>query len=323
MSTLVYGPASFPITIDLTQTNEFSRVPIFSDDGADYLYTEFVIDVVGIFHALWPGTQFGDAGITDLAVRSRLLRPRQPLVYSMLDTVLTPPSPPTPGTLLVSPVGGQATDAKNGPQPVFCNVSKVIGDANTFIVNYRIKTWMNECIRTDNAFFSLISNRWSMMHHIEGEDYRTIRTISGEARFDTGRLAQTALYADQLRATYMRFPIPLGFKRTSIDVTAAPDGSACAYTVVDTEMPVRVNSTTTTNPNTLASNGITNIATMEMMYSHGVSEDSIFDKGIDFMINMAQWAGPAFVGKAVPPIAAKIQRRFDPGHMVKKIFGKP
>jgi hypothetical protein len=288
MATLVYGTGPTAVTIDAIQTNEFSRIPIFTDDGASYLFTEFTIDVSGFFHATWPGTQSANAFLTDLAVRQRLLRPRNVLRYD----VLTPTLPPAPGTVLTSPVGGATVDANNGPVPVFCNVAKVIGEANTFAVNYRIKTWLNECIRTDGVVGEImvtIANRWMMSDTIGGEDYLTHRTVHGEARFDTGRLNVGVLQADQLRASYMDFPLPAGFKRHDVVVDAASDGSSCRYSFVDSELPIRINSRTTNNPLGTASDSIPHIVDMEVIYSHGLAEGSIGDAIVTYLLNGAQW----------------------------------
>jgi hypothetical protein len=208
---------------------------------------------------------------TDVALRHILLQPRGRLVYAVaglavlvspataggdmiaqadqlngalaaLETAagqLPPSGPPTiPAEDLNLLFGApDATDAQNGPIPLACDVVRVSG-AKTFLVDFAIETYVNEASLYVTPT-PLVSHRWSAAEAID-QDYYSTRTIQGVAHFRTDRMINLGAMADDFRAALFH-PLPGGgWKRIHVDVQAAEDGSALAYSLVDRQLALSI-----------------------------------------------------------------------------------
>lgn len=244
MGYLTYN--SIPMQVESFQ--RFDQRSVYSDDGADYLYTEFTIVVRAFFD---PTTATGfsvDLGTSNAAtivnvLRSVLLAPRKILLVAapsggnsssipFLRSPLLRPSPPFAANT------SYAVDAKNGPQPLFCNIQQIIGE-RSMIVDFGIVTWINECPGTSSSPISpVLSHRWSMSHLVD-EMQHTKRIIAGQAIFRTDllydSLGNIIIRADDFR-DFLFHNIPPNYRRIGVHVEASTDGTQLKYVVEDQEV---------------------------------------------------------------------------------------
>lgn len=224
MSKITYGTGASAVTLDFVDTRLYERTAIM--DGPTYLYTRHILGVVAIYNPelnspfVPPNPNF-QAPVIDIALRHKLMLPRQKLLY----TVGT-------SNVIHSPLNGLTTDANNGPLPLYCHVEKVHGK-KTFKVYWVVQTDINECPQREPPI--VLSHRWTMDHDID-EHFFTTRTIRGHAILRTDHMLAQSVTPDQYRPFFIH-PVPSNFKRTHINVTAHEDGNALDYVAVDTEQP--------------------------------------------------------------------------------------
>ena len=188
---------------------------------------------------------------TDRAIRDWMMQPRRQLIFSIgVTPSLVSPSINSDGT--VANVNGRTTtDAWNGPVPLSCDVVAVSG-TKTFLVDYAIETYVNESQIFVTKPSVLLAHRWSATEDIDQDFYQT-RTIKGVARFRTDRLAYLGNLPDDFRqllfhpmpgggfdAAIDGYAMPVGWKRTLINVDAAEDGSTLSYALVDKQVYLNV-----------------------------------------------------------------------------------
>jgi hypothetical protein len=250
MATLTYGP----VTLDLLRFDNIERMSVYSEDSGDWLYEEWTIKVTGLWHATWLGTQGTSPVTNDVAVRQALLTPHRQLTISF-DSNRAGPGGAGPEVMLASPVPPLPVDAKNGPEPVACVILQNIGQGETFVIHYVIKTYVRDCPEDpqDPRVSALISNRWQMSYDYDSENYTTSRTVVGQAVFDTATLGGLAaiagrpVYGDEFRRALF-FPIPARFQRDEVRVEASPDGTTVNYRVVDRERIINHNPNGSASP---------------------------------------------------------------------------
>lgn len=248
MSTFIYNN----IELSITKTNSIERVPRMSDDGTDYLWTDFIIDISCIYG---PGaTSFPVQGVlpaeTDSFIRSALLQPRAPLFFSeggipILDI---------PRNL----INGGAIDCDNGPKPISCTVTR-IGSSRLFFVRYAVKASIIEC--SAGAIVSAIaSNRYARTESIDGQ-YRSTMTTMGRAYFRSNVLAALGTNADAFRG-YIIPNAMTGYARKTIQVSIEPNGIVMDFIAVDVEQFIDLGSQSVP-----FSAGSTGIVEMDLEYS--------------------------------------------------------
>lgn len=220
------------------QVLEFSQTPVYSEDGADYLYTHIRVRV----RAVWnPSATYavdgegdpmvGAASIEEL--RHRLSQPRKVL------KVRVPSGGAGSSNILVTspmldPNGSRyACDAKNGPFPIGQPVIHIIAE-KTCIVDFGCETFLNECAEAR----PMLSHRWQARHDIS-RDYYTTRTIQGVAVFRTDVMERNVLNPDDFRSILLH-PVPVGFKRDSVNVDVSSDNTTLRYTIVDEEKTLTI-----------------------------------------------------------------------------------
>lgn len=187
--------------------------------------------------------------LTQAVVRHRLSTPRGKLyvfagrgMESGVPGAGTSDPPVAPAVLsLESPIADFPTDCKNGPLPKLFNVSAAVGDANTLVVDWGCETFVNEAADNDVApAGGLLSNRFSQTHLVGEDGYTTIAT-SGKAIFRTDVVfgtAATGFQSPDVQRAFCMLPIPLGFVRENVQVTALPDVTGIEYAFQDRQVSV-------------------------------------------------------------------------------------
>lgn len=233
MATVIYNG----IYISHVQVNGMSRQPVLNE-SAEYLYTHVTLDISGIIspktgaYGLDENDQIvpmpgESAASTDALIRHYLLQPRRQFIIMMVDNRV----------LLVSPArrsdgpGYYSCDCNSGPIPKLHNITRIDGD-HLFRVNWSCETWIRECRDGDyNATPALLSNRFAQTHSIDDSFMTTIRTI-GQAFFRTDLLDNANEVCDTYRNQCFP-PVPLGFKRMSIQVAVTLSRNVLTYDILD------------------------------------------------------------------------------------------
>jgi hypothetical protein len=248
------------ITLDLIRTDGILRENVYDSAGIDVIYVRWLFDVVAVWNpdvvSYKPGGSMSATapkGVktpteeaasvidSDRVLRWRLMQPRKKLLFqvdSNLDNGQRETLLESPQSAELAGGGDEATvDCKGGPIPRECNVTRLVG-ASAMIVQYKVETYVDEA----PAYFSLSerkrviqSHLWTMSTQVD-EQFFTTREVSGEAIMRTDGLELHEIKADALRRELFH-PIPTGFQRRDIQVTANPDGSGVAYAYRDVECP--------------------------------------------------------------------------------------
>jgi hypothetical protein len=264
MSFLIYNN----IGLNLLKTNSVERTVKHSDDGVEYVHTEFTISVTAVYSPAQGATSYGPGPtyepgnlpmVTDAIIRHYLMQPRKSLLYQEggIDILSVP----------VNLDDGGAIDAYNGPIPQSCSITRITG-SRLFYVNYVVKCFIIECpTGSDCGDFSsvccaLVSSRYSRTEYID-EQYRSTMVTSGIAYFRSDVLSQFGTSPDAFRG--MLIPPQLnGYKRKNIQFSLASNGSMIEFSCYDVENFIDLGSIT--SPGTAASVGITD---MDLRYSAG------------------------------------------------------
>lgn len=208
MSSITYNG----ITLALVETKSFDEQPVYTDDGAEYLYTKFTIDVSCVFS---PDVMSGGASPTAImnTVRQSLLVPRGILTFYVgFEKLLEVFSP----------------DAKGGPFPQSCTIRQIHGTA-TFLVEWSCIAYGTSCEYGNNQ---AISNRWSMTMSYD-ENLFCTRTTSGQIIIQAQAVGVPP-DLDQFRR--LAIPtLPEGWQRERIQFDYARDGLSLAYQITDRE----------------------------------------------------------------------------------------
>lgn len=223
------------VTLGLVKTNRFTCEPILTDDGIDYLWTKFRIDINCVFAPFETAYAANSEGLpvsaptaipptTHAAVRFALSQPRGTLIFLNCGFPLLT----SPDSNLVT-----VTDANNGPFTQVLDVFQVAG-AQTFLVHFVIETYLTEC-PNDVSVSPLISNRFSQSQIINRELYTEI-TTRGTAYFRIDLLQDAGVTADSFRDTVLPQPPP-GCQRQSIDVRINSAANMLYYECRDVEKP--------------------------------------------------------------------------------------
>lgn len=138
---------------------------------------------------------------------------------------------------LISPLYGDRCDCKNGPFPKVFDVSSVMSQDNTLIVDFGIETFVNEAMQNGiSPSGGLLSNQFKQRHIVSDTGYTTVQT-QGVAIFRTDFVYRYAVNPDTERAILF-MPIPQGFERMIDYVEGMPDVTGIAYGYTDTQVPV-------------------------------------------------------------------------------------
>lgn len=139
--------------------------------------------------------------------------------------------------LIESPLPGATVDAKLGPEPLFCHITKFLGE-NGFVVTWAIRTWLVDCPGVPSNLSALLDNRFVMIHDVN-EDQLTTVTTYGTAVFRTDLLLARNQLPDSFRHLILA-PIYKGFRRQHIQVKQMSD-TTIRYLTSDLQTPVVFN----------------------------------------------------------------------------------
>ena len=240
MSNLVYNDVALPYPL----TTQFSQESVYDPQGGtDWIVTKYDIIVDGILNlelletmiiALNPPDMTSPAELMKL-VRLRLMKPRKRLRYTVNGVDLIPDRQTN---------AEGSVDAKNGPQPQYCNITQVTSE--TFLFSYRVITHHWERL---SAFASeaghdpanpfrgqegntILANRWTETVEIDNCDYSE-RTREGTFMIRSDNVS--GFLADQVRSKFAVLSVPYGFTRKSRSYTQSADGLSLNYRIIDKE----------------------------------------------------------------------------------------
>lgn len=241
------------VKLEVLRVWDYRKEPLYN--GPDYLYTRHQLFVRALYNPeamaydLQPQGQVfvpvaakgkrTQAALTDIAIRHALTQPRKRLLWSIPDLV-------NGGDIRIlrSPTIDRGVnkeyecDAANGPFPRLVDVVAVKG-AKTFLVDFAIETFINECDLYVYSPSTILSDRWTMSEEYD-QDFFTIRTTRGHIVFRTDRLLALGFVADDFRDYFLQLDVPPNFKRDRVSVAVAEDGSSADYVIVDRERAINV-----------------------------------------------------------------------------------
>jgi hypothetical protein len=250
-TTLVYND----VEIDVIETVVYDKRP-FYDSRKAYLWTVVTLVVRGWFNPDATSFVFNPDGDpvevprqlgakTDTVVRHALSQPRGQLTYTIGGQVVLD----SPG---IDISGGQGdTDMNNGPEIIGSPKVLAVHGSKTLHIEFGAITYINEsplfALSTEPP--GLLAHNWSRSEYIDSDYRSTIRT-EGRAYFNeqileatTGGIAAGAIPANYVPddwRNYLFHPVPVGFKRTNIQVLAQEDGTALAYSFEDKEVDISI-----------------------------------------------------------------------------------
>jgi len=239
-STVQYGTE----TLRMVKTLKMRQETIYDSSGTDKLYTKINLVVQGVMSACFEDENGYNVEAPAKQVpnqREYWLTPRRRLQYTVDGHKII--DSPWHSQLAGQVASGNSRDENNGPKPIRFDVIKLDG-GKTFIVEWEVETWINECdakyvfpssgIRKPKAD-PVLSNRWEMKENI-GTDYLSTRTITGVLVM-SGIMNSPNVSPDSFRNVIFP-PLPDGWKRESIDVTVAKDNLRLTYTVIDKQLHI-------------------------------------------------------------------------------------
>lgn len=235
------------VTLALVKTNQIAAEPIYSDDGIDYLYTKYTINIDAILNPQETSYAIGSPPVqfpgilpntTYIAIRHSLMQPRAQLIFRNFGL-----------NVFQSPENGAIIDANLGPFPKSFNVSRLDG-GKLWHVNYVIETYIANCPAGNSL--ALLSNRFSQSQTIDREFYTTT-TTRGYAHFRTDVLVNQGVVADAFRSELLP-PVPPQFRRESMEFGVNTRGNTIEYTITDKEVKLDLGNTGPTGSGTFITN---------------------------------------------------------------------
>jgi len=215
VSDVVYAGIKMP----LVKTNSFSQEAIYSEDGIDYLYTRFSLDLQCLLTKdslqINSGVLPGGLDINQLIVEVRrvILQPREKFRFSL-------------GHNASAIVEIGAPDPAGGPFPKSFDIVEIHG-ANAAIANFRIEAHSTDGCGDEDDF---LSNRFTTST-VYNQDLYATRTVTGKLVLRGKRDVQP----DSFRNLVMP-ELPHEYRRQSMQFAVNSSGLELGYTIVDQEV---------------------------------------------------------------------------------------
>lgn len=241
MSRIVYNG----VTLPLTRVNDLALEEVRSEDGIDYLYHRFTLDVSCKVTTDLPmfgtGPNPPTAAATIVQARNLLMQPRKTLQVFMggqfdypsaLGVKLGGGLPETgisqPDATLLEIIG---PDPAGGPFPEQVAVSNIIA-GNSMDVRFKIVGALRPC--SDGGAGLVVSNRYAVEFAYD-ENFYCTRSIRGKLVIKQGTDISGQFTADNFRQ-YCIPTLPAGYKRSSLVFNVSSDGLTLSYSIVDKEV---------------------------------------------------------------------------------------
>lgn len=238
MSVLTYNG----ITLAYNSTTYFRQEAVYEEvGGVDRMLTRYDITCQSVINSNYlssiasnllvngqPGTD--NAALIMNAIREKLLKPRRALSFTFNGVDIIP----------ISPATFKRLDAKNGPQPRYCDIIQF--NNSTFMISFAITAhyWENNVVNIsanpvvkNNPGNPVLFNRWSERVSIDNCNYTT-RTRQGKYGIRSDNVEGKT--ADSFRSDMAVLGVPEGFLRHSSDYAISPDGLILEYSIVDKEV---------------------------------------------------------------------------------------
>ncbi len=209
--------------IILTQilTTEFKADPVYTEDGIDYLYTQFELRCESLIHpSTIQQTNSLLAGMKQVELlnllEQQLNQPRGTLEYSNGDQIILS--------------SNAQSDIRNGPFPHQVKVTSIYGSETAF-VSFTIRTALRQCC-SNGSNPQYLSNRWRELVRID-EHFLSRKIRRGKL------IVSATAFANPDSFRYLVCPaVPLGFQRIQSEYIVQSDGLALLYTFIDQELSV-------------------------------------------------------------------------------------
>lgn len=224
------------IVFSLVKTNTYHMEPVMTEDGTQYLYTRVILDVTGILNPAAMAYVGNTPPLpivgtlppqTITSIRNTLMQPRGQLIWSFA----IPNAQPY--VVLSSPEIDAPCDFNNGPRPLFCDITNVIG-SKTAVIRFAVETFINEC-PSGGSGTPLLANRFTQSLSTDEQHLDSI-TTTGIAYFRTDFLQVLGNSPDAYRdIIFGTLPVVAGMYRANVHVQVAPAQNALRYTVTDRE----------------------------------------------------------------------------------------
>lgn len=240
-NTLVYGGW----IITNVRTLEWDYGSIYN--GPDYVMTKYRWSMSGQINLdKQDGTAAGNvkagkgglAALMDL-IKVSMMTPRTALKYtqgggtekSQIVLVVDPAT--AKGSKPTAAGEAQMFDCNNGPLPVACQVTPILG-TRTWCIRWVVEWWAFDPKLAKTS--ALASNRWSRSTSIDSRGFATIIT-NGRAAFRPGFLQ---LYSSGV-SNYLQWcllQVPLGFRRFTTNLDLSQDNQVLMYQLVDVQQVI-------------------------------------------------------------------------------------
>jgi hypothetical protein len=210
------------VPLQIVHTLDFDLRPVRTDDDTDltvlrgFLHCQCIWNPAATASNVAGGR--GDRlGVSLANLKQTLLVERKPLVYTVGNDVVVraPQDPAAP------------CDAWNGPKPLDCRVTAILGDKTAF-VDFAVEFWVSD----SNTL--VLANRWSMAESLDEDFFATV-TYRGRAVFRKDLLNLQNVYPDQFRAALIP-PPDTSFQRAATRVQVTEDGRHLDWEVVDRQV---------------------------------------------------------------------------------------
>lgn len=244
MSRVVYNG----VTLPLTRINDLSLEEVRSEDGIDYLYHRFTLDVSCKVTTDLPMFSDGPNPITAASTitkaRNLLMQPRKTLLVYMggqydYPLGVTPAGVKLGGGLFVSGLTEDSAtllkiegpDPAGGPFPETISVSNVIA-GTSMDVRFKIVGAVRACTSGNEAV--VVSNRYAVEFAYD-ENFYCTRSIRGKLVIKQGTDISGQFTADNFRQFCIP-TLPAGYRRSSLVFSVSSDGLTLSYSIVDKEV---------------------------------------------------------------------------------------
>lgn len=235
MSVITYNTVQLPYS----NTTSFEQKSVYDPSGTDRILTRFDIQTTCLVSSTY-AAQLAPALVAATQSAADFMAWLRPLLLASKKSL----SVKINGVELIpQPQSGLSgvTDAKNGPQPQYCQIFAL--SDTLFLVNYRIVAhyWENynsiqnssPIVNSNQSSGNVLYNRWRETITIDDRQF-TKRVRRGRFQIRSDNVGK--FIPDQLRNQMAVLGIPTGFLREKSEYTVTEDGLGLEYSHEDKEV---------------------------------------------------------------------------------------